>query len=230
MPDPIALEHLMTILFEQFERLPDHRTGQNSRYSIQDAAKAAFSVFFTQSASFLAHQQTMQQSKGRSNAETLFQMDQIPCDNQIRALLDPISSGQLFGVFDQVYQQLAETEMLSEFRVLDEQLLVSLDGTGYFSSKTIQCANCLQRTSGQGETSYYHSAITPVIVRPGSPQVICLAPEFMMPQDGHEKQDCERATAKRWLKFHAQLFEPHTVTLLGDDLYCISPNIDEFNL
>lgn len=213
----------MTILFQQFDHLPDHRTGQNSRYSIQDAAKAAFSVFFTQSPSFLAYQRTMQQTKGRSNAETLFQMDQIPCDNQIRALLDPISPRQLFGVFDQVYQNLAKAEMLTEFRVLDDQLLVSLDGTGYFTSKTIHCSNCLQRTSAQGETSYYHTAITPVIVRPGSSQVICLAPEFMMPQDGHEKQDCERAAAKRWLKFHAQLFEPHSVTLLGDDLYCNQP-------
>ena len=223
MPNPIALEQLMTILFQQFDHLPDHRTGQNSHYTIADGAKAAFSVFFTQSPSFLAYQRTMQQTKGRSNAETLFQMDQIPCDNQIRALLDPISPRQLFGVFDQVYQNLAEAEMLTEFRVLDDQLLVSLDGTGYFTSKTIQCSNCLQRTSAQGETSYYHTAITPVIVRPGNPQVICLAPEFMMPQDGHEKQDCERAAAKRWLKFHARLFEPDMVTLLGDDLYCNQP-------
>src|SRR6185436_8591060 len=77
--------------------------------------------------------------------------------------------------------------------------------------------------TAQSETSYYHTAITPVIVRPNSPQVICLAPEFMMPQDGHEKQDCERAAAKRWLKFHAQLFEPDSATLLGDDLYCNQP-------
>jgi hypothetical protein len=45
----------------------------------------------------------------------------------------------------------------------------------------------------------------------------------MMPQDGHDKQDCERAAAKRWLKFHAWLFEPRSVTLLGDDLYCNQP-------
>jgi len=223
MADPITLEHLMTSLFQQFDQLPDHRTGQNSRYAIADAAKAAFAVFFTQSPSFLAHQRTMKQTKGRSNAETLFQMEQIPCDNQIRALLDPLSPRQIFGVFDEVYRMLEQSGVLSDFRVLDDQWLVSMDGTGYFTSKTIQCQNCLQRTSANDETVYYHPVITPVLVRPGRSQVICLAPEFIMPQDGHDKQDCERTAAKRWIKYQAGHFQPHTMTLLGDDLYSNQP-------
>lgn len=213
----------MTLLWQQFKSLPDHRTGQNSHYAIEDAAKGAFSVFFTQSASFLAHQQAMKQSKGRSNAETLFQIDQIPSDNQIRTLLDPISPRQLFGVFDTVYQQLNQTGVLADFQVLNKQLLVSMDGTSYFSSKTIHCQNCLHRTGAKEETIYYHTAILPVIVRPGRSQVVCLAPEFIMPQDGHDKQDCERTAAKRWIKFQAGHFEPNRVTLLGDDLYSNQP-------
>jgi hypothetical protein len=31
-----------------------------------------------------------------------------------------------------------------------------------------------------------------------------LMPEFIAPQDGAEKQDCERNAAKRWLAAHAQ--------------------------
>jgi hypothetical protein len=223
MPEPISFEQLITPLFEQFKRLPDHRTGQNNRYALEDAVKGAFAVFFTQSASFLAHQQLMKQSKGRSNAETLFQIEQIPSDNQIRTLLDPISPRQLFGVFDTVYQQLDQAEVLADFQVLNQQLLVSLDGTSYFSSKTIHCQNCLHRTGANDETTYYHTAILPVIVRPGRSQVVCLAPEFIVPQDGHDKQDCERAAAKRWLKFQAGHFEPNRVTLLGDDLYSNQP-------
>ncbi len=137
MPEAITLDQLINPLFEQFQQLPDHRTGQNRQYLVADAAKGAFSVFFTQSPSFLAHQQTMKQTKGRSNAESLFQMDQIPCDNQIRTLLDPIAPRHLFGVFDRVYQLMEQAGVLTDFRVLDHQWLVSLDGTGYFSSKTI---------------------------------------------------------------------------------------------
>ncbi len=75
--------------------------------------------------------------------------------------------------------------------------------------------------------TYFHSAILPVIVAPGQSQVISLAPEFITPQDGHEKQDCEVAAAKRWLKTHSSEFKEQPITLLGDDLYSHQPMCEE---
>lgn len=208
---------------QRLDGLPDHRKGENKQYSLKDAALGGFSVFFTQSPSFLAHQHAMKQAKGRSNAETLFRMEQIPCDNQIRSLLDPIAPSALYPVFREIRSALEQSGQLDQFRVLDEQLLVTLDGTNYFSSTVIHCPNCSQRTTASGETVYFHSAITPVIVAPGRSQVISLDPEFIMPQDGHEKQDCERAAAKRWIERYAAHYSPQQVTLLGDDLYSNQP-------
>jgi hypothetical protein len=37
-----------------------------------------FSVFFTQSPSFLAHQTSLKMAKGKSNAETIFGIDELP--------------------------------------------------------------------------------------------------------------------------------------------------------
>src|SRR5216683_612293 len=71
--------------------------------------------------------------------------------------------------------------------------LRALDGTTYFSSKAMHCHNCLPRQLTNGQTLYYHAAITPVIVCPGQSQGLALPPEYIMPQDGHAKQDCERA-------------------------------------
>jgi hypothetical protein len=48
------------------EDLPDKRTGKNKHYQMSDAALSAFSVFFTQSPSFLAHQKSMAQKKGHN--------------------------------------------------------------------------------------------------------------------------------------------------------------------
>jgi hypothetical protein len=42
-----------------------------------------------------------------------------------------------------------------------------------------------------------------VIVSPGRSAVVPLVPEFIVPQDGHDKQDCEIAAAKRWLTQYA---------------------------
>ena len=80
------LDHLRQIL----GGFPDERTGDNTQYSMQDIGLGAFSVFFTQCPSFLAHQKTMEKAKGQSNAQTLFHLEQIPCDNHIRARLDPV--------------------------------------------------------------------------------------------------------------------------------------------
>ena len=45
-------------------------------------------------------------------------------------------------------------------------------------------------------------------------------PEFVRPQDGHDKQDCENAAAQRWLAQHGERLSRLQVTVLGDDLYC----------
>jgi len=53
--------------------------------------------------------------------------------------------------------------------------------------------------------------------------VLPLEPEFITPQDGHDKQDCENAAAKRWLRQYGSRYRALGVTLLGDDLYCKQP-------
>src|ERR1039458_4533994 len=77
--------------------------------------------------------------------------------------------------------------------------------------------------STSGEITYYHRAVTPVLVAPGQPEVIALRPEFITPQDGHTKQDCELAAAKRWLEPNATRYHSGPLTLLGDDLYAHQP-------
>jgi hypothetical protein len=68
-----------------------------------------------------------------------------------------------------------------------------------------------------------NSAITPVIVYPGQAQVMALPPEYIMPHDGHTKQDGERAAGKRWLSKHAAQVAARGATVLGDDLYSKQP-------
>ncbi|WP_346294235.1 ISNCY family transposase [Sphaerothrix gracilis] len=205
---------------QRLSSLPDKRTGKNTRYGMEDAALSAFSVFFTQTPSFLAYQRMMAGSKGKSNAQSLFGVHQIPSDNQIRDLLDAVAPEQVFPVFEEILQVLAQQGQLEEFRSVADTLLIAIDGTKYFSSSQIHCSNCSTRTLKSGETHYFHSVVTPVIVCPGQAHVIPLVPEFIVPQDGHDKQDCEHAAAKRWLSQHGQRLSALKATVLGDDLYC----------
>lgn len=170
----------------------------------------------------------MEGSKGKSNAQSLFGVHRIPCDSQIRDLLDPVSPEHLFPVFEEVLQVLEAQGQLESFRSLAGSLLVALDGTECFSSHKIHCPHCSRRTLKSGKTHYFHSVVTPVIVASGQTRVIPLAPEFVVPQDGHHKQDCENAATKRWLSPQGQRLRALNVTVLGDDLYGHQPLCQQF--
>ena len=223
MYEALKLTRLIKDLEEVFGEFPEHRTGKNSQYELADAGMGAFSVFFTQSPSFLAHQRDLKMRKGRSNAEKLFALRDIPSDNQIRSLLDPISPTHLSGYYRGVFRELERVGMLKEFQSYANMLLVAMDGTEYFSSKKIHCDQCSQRILKNGDSNYFHSALTPVIVQPGNEHVISLEPEFIIPQDGHEKQDCEIQAGKRWLEKYGDFYATRGVTILGDDLYSRQP-------
>ncbi|AFY99136.1 ISNCY family transposase [Calothrix sp. PCC 6303] len=199
------------------------KDSPNKQYSIKDAVLSAFGAFFMQCESFLEYQRQLNSRKGRDNTQTLFKVSKIPTDNQIRNIIDPIKVVTLFEVFEHIYRILKTKGYLKPFEVLGGQLLVSLDGTEYFSSKSIHCDQCSHRTHKNGTVTYFHSAILPVIVAPGQKHVISLDPEFITPQDGHEKQDSEVAAAKRWIHRHVDFFDDAKVTLLGDDLYSRQP-------
>lgn len=105
-----------------------------------------------------------------------------------------------------VFERLEAVKLLEPFRSHARSLLVALDGTEYFSSQKIRCPNCSHRELTNGKTNYYHSVITPVIVQADNEHMISLEPEFIVPQDGHEKQDCEIEAGKRWLRTHSEYY------------------------
>jgi hypothetical protein len=175
-----------------------------------------------QSRSFLAHQRDMQRKKGQNNAYGLFGVDQIPSDGQIRNLLDPVDPAQLREPFWEIYHSLEQSGHLDPYRGIGGTYMVSLDGSQYFSSQEIHCTNC--RVTIRDEKTYYsHWVMLAVLSAPEKKQVFCVDPEFIIPQDGHEKQDCEQQAIKRWVERNAKRFEPWQVTILADDLHCHQP-------
>ena len=203
---------------------PDKRRGMNTTYSLGDIGMAAFSVFFMQSPSFLAHQRQLEEGHGRSNCASLFGIAKIPSDNHIRDLLDPASPTLLHPVFAEAVDQLRRIDGgLNVFRRLGGHVLIALDGTEYHCSQKIHCPHCSTRIRGKGGTEYYHGMLAATMVAPGHDKVIPLEPEFIVPQDGTVKQDCENMAAKRWLAAHGQRYGALDAVYLGDDLFSRQP-------
>jgi hypothetical protein len=199
-------------------RFPDHRTGDNTKYSLEDFGRAAFSVFFTQCPSFIAHQKAMQRAKGQSNAQSLFHLEAIPCDNQIRQTLDPVPPEKLFSCYDAAFESLYQTGQLERWHTLADKRLIT---PGWHVVRLLPedpLRQLLSQEHKNGDKTYYHNAVTPVIVAPGHEHAIPLRPELITPQDDHPKQDCEIAAGERWLEQNPAQYTPLRVILLGDDI------------
>jgi hypothetical protein len=218
----VKFQEMLGFLRQSLEGVPEHRKGRNIQYQIAEAGLGAFSVFYMQSPSFLAHQRDMQRQKGVNNAQGLFGVERIPSDGQIRNLLDPVNLAHLREPFWAIYRRLEEGGFLEAYAGIDGTRLISLDGSQYFSSQEIHCPNC--RVTVREEHTYYsHLVMLAVLSAPGQSQVFSLDPEFITPQDGYEKQDCEQQAIKRWVKRNAPRFAPWRVTILADDLHCHQP-------
>jgi hypothetical protein len=109
---------------------------------------------------------------------------------------------------------------------LDGHYLLALDGTGYFSSKTVHCASCLRRVHRNGSLTYAHQMLGAAIIQPDQRAVIPLMPEPITNRDGTDKNACERNAAKR---FVAKLRQDHPhlkVIVTADSLSSNAPHIE----
>ena len=109
------LDRLIGSLRGCCQSLPDLRQGGDVRYTMADIGLSAFSLFFMQSPSFLAHQRRLEEGQGRSNCQTLFGLDKITSDNHVRALLDPADPDHFHPVFAEVVAELEGSGGLKAF-------------------------------------------------------------------------------------------------------------------
>ena len=205
---------------------PDRRKGENTIYDMTDIGLAAFATFFMQSPSFLAQQTALARGRGTSNCQSLFAMDKIPSDNHIRSMLDPVPPEILLPMFGETLKALDSGGGLEKFRRLGGRVLIALDGTEYFCSQKLSCPNCSSRARAHGKTEHFHAMLSAAMVAPGHDRALPLEPEFITPQDGAEKQDCESRAAHRWLAKHGPKYAHLKPVYLGDDLSSRQPTCE----
>lgn len=72
-------ETIIAAMKSQLGELPDLRKPSNgTKYEVLDAVLSAYSVFFMQSPSFLAHEQDRKREQGKNNLENLFGVHRHP--------------------------------------------------------------------------------------------------------------------------------------------------------
>lgn len=207
----LSADGLYQLVGESFSRVPETRRP-GSPISLRDALMSAFAMFALKDPSLLA----FDQRRNDDNPKSLFGIARIPSDTQMRAILDETNPEHLRRSFADVLRELQRGKALEPFVFYAGAYLVSLDGTGYFSSPTIQCESCQVKEHKDGSVTYQHQMLAAVIVHPDFEEVIPLAPEPIQKQDGATKNDCERNAAKRLLPQLRQQ-HPHLKLIVVED-------------
>jgi hypothetical protein len=229
----LSFSALRKKLSECFELISENRELGKVTYDMHDAMMSAFACMYFQDCSLLQFQTKMKDAKNRSNLQTIFGVKNIPKNGQLRNIIDEVDSSELNPFFKEYFKQIQRSKYLSDYHVLENMVLLSTDGTGYFSSDSIKCNLCLtaEHTKKDGDEeekkiTYAHKALQVAIVHPDKKQVIPLMPEEIKNTDGKTKQDCEINAAKRLLprlrSDHPQL----KVIMVADDLYSRQPMIE----
>jgi hypothetical protein len=56
------------------------------------------------------------------------------------------------------------------------------------------------------------------VAAPGHNRLVPLEPEFIVPQDGHDTQDCESRAVRRWLSAHGHRYTRLRPVYFRDDV------------
>lgn len=221
--EKVSASGLYEIVRNELGHVADHRTT-GAKIALQDILMSGFALFSLKEPSLLAFDSRREEPE---NLHRVYGIEQIPCDSYMRTVLDEVNPESLRQVYKKLFQRVKEEKILESYRFLGQYYIVSPDGTGYFASKEINCAHCLEKKLRNGEISYYHYMLGAVIVHPEQKTVIPLMPEPIMREDGCQKNDCERNAAKRFL---AKLRMDHPalpILIVEDSLSSNAPHINE---
>jgi len=217
----LSADALFRLVRSGFANILDDRRSDTD-ISFTDALMSAFAMFSLKSPSLLA----FDKERAEGNLQTIYGIERVPCDTHMRERLDPASPESLRPVFKSVFRQLQRGKALEPLVFFDDCYLLALDGTGYFSSKTIHCASCLHKVHRNGTMTYYHQMLGAAMIHPDVREVMPLMPEPIVKQDGESKNDCERNAAKR-LVAKLRQDHPHLKFIVTEDsLSSNAPHIE----
>lgn len=208
----LHMDAMLSALHLGFSALPDPRRGK-IEIPLPDALMAALAMFSLKDPSLLAFDE---RRRSDGNLGRIFGIGKVPSDTQMREILDPVDPQRLRPLFNDIFRQLQRGKALEPMAYFEGCYLLSVDGTGSFSSEKLRSASCLVKKSRSGKQTYYQQVLGAAIVHPDFKEVIPLAPEMIIRQDGSKKNDCERNAARRFFQKLRQ-DHPHLPLIVVED-------------
>lgn len=213
---------LLAAVKKDFQKIPDHR-ADNTKISLDDTLMSALAMFQLKDRSLLAFDKRRREEP--ENLHTVFGITNIPCDSQMRTILDPVNLSSLRAPFCSVFRQLQRGKDFEKMSFLDSHYLLSGDGTGFYSSEKVSSPYCMGKRNNNGNILYYQQMYAAAFMHPDRKEVIPVFPEMITRKDGANKNDCERNASRRFYEDFRREHPHLKVIVLEDALASNAPHI-----
>lgn len=224
----LSILGLLTIVRSIFSSIPEYRK-KNINISLTDALMSALAMFIIKYSSLLKFDEESNKEIVKNNLKSLYGINAIPSDTQMREILDPINPEELRPAFVSILNELQRGNELKEYQYRDGYYILTVDATGQYYSGNISCPECCIKNHKNNEQSYYHQLLAAAIVHPDKKTVIPLAPEPIIKEFDATKNDCELNAAQRLLN-QIKTEHPRLKFLVVEDaLYANAPHIKLLN-
>jgi len=215
---------LLKQVHQDFSKVADHR-AKNAEISLDDALMSALAMFHLKDPSLLAFDKRRREEP--ENLHTVYGVTTIPCDSQMRTILDQVTLSSLRASFRTVFRQLQRGKDFEKMAYYDDHYLLSGDGTGFYASTKVTSPYCLEQKLKNGEVLCQLKMYAASFINPDSKVVIPVFPEMITKQDGTTKDDCEQNASKRFLEEFRREHPHLKVIVVEDGLSSNAPHIRE---
>jgi len=216
-------EALIRSIRAVFGRIQDPRRTKSVEISRADAMMSAYAVFALKMKSLLAYDRV--RKADAKKLKNLFGVTRAPCDTQMREIVDEVEPDDIRPAFKEVLSELQRGKALEAYVYYQGHYLIAADGTGYFSSDSVHCEDCLVKETKDGRKTYSHQMLAAAIVHPDQKIVFPLCPEPIKKQDGQTKNDCERNAGRRFIEKFRQDHPKMKAIFVEDALSANAPKI-----
>ncbi len=130
----LSIEGLLHTARRVFGKIPDL---PGNAIALVDHLMSGLALFGLKYPSLLQFEHDCREETTRANLKALYGVERAPSDTRFRERLDALDPSHLRPLYKTLFAELQRGKGLEGSAYLDGHYLISLDGTGYFSSQKI---------------------------------------------------------------------------------------------
>ena len=200
-------------------RAVDDCRKKTSTYELAAHLTACLAMFLFKSGSRNQYNQCREDLQFKQNYRRLFGFA-MPHGDSVQKVMDLLDIFQIEQLKHQMIQVLIQRKTFHNSRYRGHWFRIAVDASGMGSYDHQRDEQCLQRTSKNGKTTYFHSVLEARLITPNGFSISIATEWLENPEDGeYDKQDCERKGFIRLATTLKKVYPRLPILILADGLY-----------